>query len=330
MSQGTSRPPAYSVIIPTYERLDVLPEVLGALDAQEGLPDAPLPDFEILVVDDGSADGTWPWLEENRQQIEDASGVPLRIFRQENAGPAAARNRGVRQAHGARLAFLGDDTVPEPGWLARHHRAYEDRREGLGEGESLAVIGYTRWHRRMRPNAFLRYINEYGLQFGYALIEDPDDVPFNFLYTSNLTLPRHALLDEPFELGFPHAAWEDIELAYRLTRGGLRIVYEPRAVVEHDHPTSLRRFMSRQEKAGYSAVVFHRLHPELGPFLGLGPEGPPPSPPRWRQRLREILAQALHLIPVELPGQSRLWDELFRWHYIQGLHRGWTDTRSTE
>lgn len=307
-------PVDYSVVIPTYERLDVLPEVLRALGAQAGAPP-----FEVVVVDDGSADGTWPWLEAHHGDF----GVPVRIFRQENAGPARARNWGVTQAEGARLAFLGDDTVPGTGWLAAHHRAWTRRRESLGDGESLAVIGYTSWHQRMRLNPFLRYINEYGLQFGYALIDDPENVPFNFLYTSNLTLPRQALLDEPFDLGFPYPAWEDIEVAYRLTRAGLRIVYEPRAVVQHDHPTDLVRFMDRQEKAGYSAVVFHRLHPELGPFLGLGPGGPPPSPPRWRQRLRELLARALHLLPVELPGQSRLWDELFRWHYIQGLHRGW-------
>lgn len=316
--------PRYSVVIPTYDRLDVLPEVLAALGAQEGLGgDAP-PSFEVVVVDDGSTDGTWLWLEAHRCDF----GVPIRIFRQENAGPAQARNWGVTRAQGDRLAFLGDDTVPSTGWLARHDHAYRQRLDELGEGESLAVIGYTRWHRRMRLNPFLRYINEYGLQFGYALIDDADDVPFNFLYTSNLTLPRQSLVEQPFHLDFPYPAWEDIELSYRLTRGGLRIVYEPQAVVQHDHPTDLDRFMSRQEKAGYSAVVFHRLHPELGSFLGLGPEGPPPSPPRGRQRMREWLARALHLLPVELPGMSRLWDELFRWHYIQGLHRGWRNRES--
>ena len=316
----------YSVIIPTYDRLDVLPEVLAALAAQAPANDQQPPSFEVIVVDDGSTDGTWPWLEAHYADF----GLPIRIFRQENAGPAQARNWGVTQAKGDRLAFLGDDTVPTTGWLAAHHRAYEERRSGLADGESLAVIGYTRWHERMKLNPFLRYINEYGLQFGYALIDDPENVPFNFLYTSNLTLPRRALVDEPFDLDFPYPAWEDIELSYRLTRSGLRIVYEPRATVQHDHPTDLARFMKRQEKAGYSAVVFHRLHPELGPFLGLGPEGPPPSPPRGRQAMRQWLARALHLVPVELPGMSQLWDELLRWHYIQGLHRGWRDREALE
>lgn len=326
MTESVAESVQYSVVIPTYDRLDVLPEVLTALSVQGDFEGHPPPTFEVVVVDDGSTDGTWAWLEEHRQDFT----VPMRIFRQENGGPARARNWGVTQATGDRLAFLGDDTVPGTGWLAAHDAAFQRRRRHLAQGETMAVIGYTRWHERMKLNPFLRHINEHGLQFGYALIEDPENVPFNFLYTSNLTLPRRSLLCEPFHLDFPYPAWEDIELSYRLTRAGLRIVYEPRALVQHDHPTDLERFMTRQEKAGYSAVVFHRLHPELGPFLGLGPEGPPPSPPRWRQSMREWLARALHFLPVELPGMSQLWDELFRWHYIQGLHRGWRDRASLE
>ena len=88
------------------------------------------------------------------------------------------------------------------------------------ERAPLAVLGYTGWHPRMRTTPFLRYINEHGLQFGYALIDEREKVPFNFFYTSNVSLPRELLLAEPFDLGFPHAAWEDVELSYRLHRGG--------------------------------------------------------------------------------------------------------------
>ena len=75
---------------------------------------------------------------------------------------------------------------------------------------------------------FLRHINENGAQFGFALIEDPDDVPFNFFYTSNLCLARRLLVEEPFDETFPYPAWEDIETAYRLRAKGMRLTYEPR------------------------------------------------------------------------------------------------------
>ncbi len=302
----------FSVVIPTYNRLDVLPEVLEALEQQEDAPD-----FEIVVVDDGSTDGTTEWLRERPFR------VPAAVLSQPNRGPAAARNLGVAKARGERVAFLGDDTVPSTGWLAAHRRACAAR----PEVPSLAVIGYTGWHPRLALTRFLRYINEHGLQFGYALIDEPEDVPFNFFYTSNLSLPRQQLLEEPFDLSFPYPAWEDIELSYRLCKRGLRLVYEPQAVVAHDHPTDLERFIVRQEKAGYSAVVFYHLHRELGPFLGLAPEGPPPLPSGRRQRWRERLARALQGLPVTTP---RLWEELLRFHYIRGLHRGWRDRAELE
>jgi len=299
--------PDFSVVIPTHNRLEVLSEVLQALELQHDPPA-----FEVVVVDDGSTDGTGEWLRSRRFQ------VPLRTIVQENHGPAAARNTGVAAASGRWVAFLGDDTVPSSGWLAVHRAAHRRR----GDDPHLAVIGYTGWHRRMRLNPFLRYINEHGLQFGYALIDDKEDVPFNFLYTSNLSLPRDLLLAEPFDLRFPYPAWEDIEVAYRLKRRGLRIVYEPAATVAHDHPTDLARFSLRQEKAGYCAVVFYRLHPELGPFLGIGPQGPPPVPPPELQRRKELLVRALQKLPI---GAPKLWEDVLRYHYIRGLNRAWSE-----
>jgi glycosyltransferase involved in cell wall biosynthesis len=298
---------AVSVVIPTFNRRRILGEVLEALDGQQGAPP-----FEIVVVDDGSTDGTFEWLEAR------TASRPLCGLRQTNRGPAAARNRGVAKAAGAVVAFLGDDTVPEPGWLAAHWAAHR----GHPAEPRLAVIGYTGWHPRMRLTPFLQYINEQGPQFGYALIRDPGNVPFNFFYTSNLSLPRELLLEEPFDESFPYPAWEDIEASFRLFRRGLRLVYEPRARVRHDHPTDFRRFCARQERAGESAVTFARKHPELAGFLGLGPDGPGPLPSRLHQLRRECLVRALQFLPVSLPG---MWEEALRVHYLRGLHRAWRE-----
>jgi glycosyltransferase involved in cell wall biosynthesis len=300
-------PPSYSVVIPSHDRCEVLLEVLAALEAQRGAPD-----FEVVVVDDGSRDGTPERLRARRGPL------PLAVLAQEARGPAAARNRGVAAANGEWVAFLGDDTVPEPGWLAAHAAARERR----GGGEEVAVVGYTGWHPRVRRTAFLDFLNEQGLQFGYALIRNPDEVPFNFFYTSNLSLARSRLLEEPFDEGFPYPAWEDIETSYRLVRRGLRIVYAPEARAAHDHPTDFDRFAARQERAGYCGVVFFLRHPELAGFVGLGAEGPAPLPPAGPQRRREALVRALHKWPVSLP---RLWEETLRYHYLRGLHRGWRE-----
>ncbi len=213
----------------------------------------------MVVVDDGSGGETPGRLAAYRP------GYPFRFFSQANAGPAAARNRGVREAKGRVVLFLGDDTVPEPDLLAVHGQTHAEPRPF-----PVAVLGYTTWPRDLKVSPFLHHINEYGLQFGYGLIEDTEAVPFNFFYTSNVSLPRALLLDAGlFDTSFPHAAWEDIEVAYRLMKGGMRMLYRPAAVARHHHDITFSSFRRRQEKAGEAAAIFYEKHPELGDFLAV-------------------------------------------------------------
>ncbi len=245
---------AFSVVVPTFERPGTLFEVLEALGRQAGSPE-----FEVIVVDDGSRDTT-------PERLRAFSPVyPFRFLHQSNAGPAAARNRGVEAARGRLILFLGDDIVPEPDLLAVHAAAHAEPRP-----HPVAVLGYTTWPRGRRVSPFLHHINEYGLQFGYGLIEDRESVPFNFFYTSNVSLPR-ALLKSAglFDTTFPHAAWEDIEAAYRMMRMGMRILYRPAAVARHHHDITFASFRRRQEKSGEAAAIFYEKHPELADFLAV-------------------------------------------------------------
>lgn len=297
--------PEFSVVIPTYERPDTLFKVLDALGRQEGPPE-----FETVVVDDGSRDETPAQLARYR------SSYPFRFVSQENRGPAAARNRGIEEARGRIVLFLGDDTVPERKLLAVHAGAHAG-----AAGALVAVLGYTTWPRDRRVTPFLHHINEYGLQFGYGLIENRESVPFNFFYTSNISLPR-ALLCEAglFDTTFPHAAWEDIEMAYRLMRRGMKILYRPEAVARHYHEITFASFRGRQERSGEAAAIFYRKHPELGDFLGV------PQASRTRER-EGWLGAFLPLWAAlaerwELPGARRALDQVLREDYLRGLRRG--------
>ncbi len=296
---------SFSVVIPTFRRPDTLFPVLEGLARQSDPPE-----FEVVVVDDGSGDDTLQRLEAYRP------AYPLRFFSQENAGPAAARNRGVREARGRVVLFLGDDTVPESALLAVHGRTHGEPRP-----YPVAVLGYTTWPRELRVSPFLHHINEYGLQFGYGLIDDPEAVPFNFFYTSNVSLPRRLLLEAGlFDTSFPHAAWEDIEVAYRLMQRGMRMLYRPAAVARHHHDITFASFRRRQEKAGEAAAIFYEKHPELGGFLAV--------PQALRISDRTTLWQ--RLLPIwaalaerrELPGARRALDAVLRDDYLRGLKRG--------
>jgi glycosyltransferase involved in cell wall biosynthesis len=295
---------SFSVVIPTYQRPDTLGRVLEALGRQ-----ADAPEFEVVVVDDGSRDGT--------AQVLRSVSPPysFRFFRQENAGPAAARNRGVEEARGRYILFLGDDIVPEERLLSVHAKAQEEPRSF-----PAAVLGYTTWPRERKVSPFLHHINEHGLQFGYALIEDSESVPFNFFYTSNISLPRALLLSAGlFDTTFPHAAWEDIEVAYRMMKMGMRIVYRPGAVARHYHDITFRSFRRRQEKAGEAAAIFYEKHPELGPFLAV------PQAIQFEEnggfRERAIRAWAGLCEKWEVPGGRKALDHVLRRDYLRGLHR---------
>lgn len=296
---------SFSVVIPTFERPDTLFRVLDALGRQESAAD-----FEVVVVDDGSRDETPDRLRAYRP------AYPFRSFRQRNGGPASARNRGIEEAHGDLVLFLGDDTVPEPALLSVHARTHAVER-----AFPVAVLGYTTWPREKRVSPFLHHINEYGLQFGYGLIEDQESVPFNFFYTSNISLPRRLLAGAGlFDTTFPHAAWEDIEIAYRLTAQGMKILYRAEAVARHYHDITFASFRRRQEKSGEAAAIFFEKHPELADFLGVPQALQLGNGRGATERLLALWASLAER--WELPGGRRAVDRVLREDYLKGLARG--------
>lgn len=252
--------PRMSVIIPTYNRAPILEETLTALRGQQ---EGPLPPWEVLVVDDGSTDATAQTLQRLHQSFQGR----LRCFRQENKKQGAARNLAMQHAQGELFVFLGDDIVPSPGFLMAHWRGYcisahQDRH---------ALIGKTDWHPSISRSPFREWINQWGFQFGFALIENPQEVPFHFFYTSNLSFAR-SLYEScgGFDESFREYGWEDIELGYRFAqKGGMRLQYEPRALAYHRHYITVSSFCRRQFWVGYSAVRFAQLHSELQSFLHL-------------------------------------------------------------
>ncbi len=299
--------PSASVVIPTFNRLADLCRVVEAVNAQE-VPEGVEP--ELLVVDDGSSDGTWSWL-----QGQERNGN-LRAFHQDNSGPARARNLGAREATGDVVLFLGDDTVPQTGWLAAHveeHRLFSD------EGP-VAVVGYTSFPPE-HDTPFLRFINEFGAQFGYQIIEHPHSVPFKFFYTSNISLPRRELVDRGgFREDFPAAAWEDIEFAYRACTGGLRLLYQPRARVLHYHRIQPGTFCSRQRTSGRSAAIFSRLHPELAEFLGVGRLAALSALGGVHARVLGAAITVAELLGITLPYQ--IYQRFVDLCYLRGLAKG--------
>lgn len=292
----------FSVVIPTHNRLDMLLRVIDALEAQVDAPE-----FEIIVINDGSSDDTDVVMSRRR-------GIVFRT--QPNFGPGKARNHGVSLALGKFVVFLGDDTVPEPRFLAEHARVHRE----AGDDPLLACLGYTGWPDGERVTAFMDYINDFGLQFGYKLIRDGEVVPFNFFYTSNISLERKLMVEHPFDTTFPAAAWEDIELAYRLDHLGLKIRYNAKAITRHHHPMNVDSFARRQYKVGKSGAIFYRKHPDLGHFLGVHElETRKAADARHLKRLRRRAKLGERFRFLARPA---VFEQLMREHYLRGLRDG--------
>lgn len=278
-----------SVVIPTFNRLATLQRCLGALEEQT-LDRAR---YEILVVDDGSTDGT-------AEAMARLEGV--RYLRQpRNGGPAAARNAGIRAAGGSWILFIGDDIVVPPTFLEQHLAAHAEV-----PGEHVAVLGYAPWGPDQPVTPLMRYLFEGRSfqQFRYHAIRDPDNVPYGFFYTCNLSVSRAFLLRYGlFDEDFYHAYGEDTELAYRLSLAGLRVIFRQSIVGYHYHPTSYASARRRARVAGSVAVLVAQKHPQLAnlDFLAY------PLKTRIANRVRRRATETFLDPLLELADRSR-WD----------------------
>lgn len=247
--------PAISVIIPTRDRRDILSKVLESYLKQEIETDA----FEVIVIDDGSTDGTEGMVEAF------ASSSPCRVTRvkQEAGGPARARNAGIERALGRILLFTNDDMVASPRLLREH---LESHRQWPG----YVILGHIEWHPSLKITPFMNYMHT-GPQFNFPGIRsERTNVSYLHFYGSNISMERRILKSAgPFDESFKEAAFEDIELGYRIWKAGIRTVYNERAITYHLHPTDLASFIRRQIKAGRAAATFYLKHPELEEYLEL-------------------------------------------------------------
>ncbi len=250
--------PLVSVVVPTFNRVAGLRRVLTAFERQQP-HDLP---FELVVVDDGSEDETAQVLASFRSRR-----FPLRFARQSNGGPARARNRALKVASGELVLFGGDDIEPHPELVAEHVREHHRRGD-----PRIAVLGLTRWPQDEELTSTMRHIDGPGAQqFSYAGFTDGAEYDFRHFYTSNVSLRRELLNSEPagFSTDFSAAAFEDAELAYRLSRRGMRIVYRAAALAWHHHRYDARSFFQRQVRCGEMADVLFRAHPQLAKWIDL-------------------------------------------------------------
>jgi glycosyltransferase involved in cell wall biosynthesis len=233
--------PTFTVVIPTYNRVARLQRVISALERQA----YPLDAFEVVIVSDGSTDGTDACLNALR------STMRVRWFAQPNRGPAAARNLAVQKAEGEFILFIDDDVVPEPQLLREHARSH-------GEADrDVVVLGPLLTPAAFEMTPWVRWEQE-ALMKQYTALQNGDwPASARQFYTGNASLRRsHILSVGGFDEGFRRA--EDVELAYRLADRGLGFLFNMQAVGLHFAERSFRAWLDAAYAYGRNDVIFAR------------------------------------------------------------------------
>ncbi len=225
--------PVVSVVIPTFGR----PETAAAAAASALAQDLGGRPFEVLVVDDGGKDAT-------RAAVEALPGKPgtsLRYLWMEHAGPAAARNRGAREARGAILAFLDSDTLARPGWLAAGVRDLE------ADPALSLVEGVVDPDGEGPPTPFSEIVsNHEGGRF----------------LTCNLFVRREGFLAlGGFDERFKRPCREDTEFGFRSCEAGLKWVFERSASVTHPRRECRPGRRLQRAREGMYEALLERRHP---------------------------------------------------------------------
>ena len=235
-----------SVVIPTYNRLPILKKCLDSLENQILIDE--FFDYEVVIVDDGSTDGTIKWLEENIQTFPH-----LRFFEQSHGGPALGRNLGVEKSNGDLIIFIDSDLVVDKNFLMNHVNSLTQA-----------------WKKQRNRKCFT-----YGSVINTSNFKNPKSEPFKlqdlswaYFATGNVAIDKKVLEKSGlFDISFHLYGWEDLELGERLRNMGVKLVKCPKAIGYHWHPAlsldQIPHLIRIEKERAKMALVFYRKHPTL-------------------------------------------------------------------
>jgi glycosyltransferase involved in cell wall biosynthesis len=270
-----------SLIIPTHNKVHLLRRTLSSLENQS----IPREDFEVLVIDDGSTDGTAEYLA--------AYAGPLRVLavrHPSNRGRAAARNAGLKAATGDLIVFLDDDMEVVPDFLKAHLALHAARPGRVGVGNVVNAPEVT-------DSPIVRYMSTRGAQ----KIQGRGPLPWKYFSTNNSSVPRlHLEKIGLFDEDFVTYGFEDLELGYRLHRDlNLEFVFVEKARSSHIHYHDLDDVLGKKYLSGRSSLaIMFRKHPETRAMLRFHRYQPPAKTDSPGLIARKVFYRSLLVPPI--------------------------------
>jgi GT2 family glycosyltransferase len=302
-----------TVVVPTYNRRKLLAAAVDSLRRQTFPSDR----YEVLIVSDGSTDGT------DEDYREPLSRPLTRLVRQEKQGfgLSAARNLGIREAQGRLVLFLDDDMTADERMIQAHVDAH------ARFGDDVAVRGRVKPAPELPDTPFCRIVLGDVCRLYDDHTEQARFTDFSTAVSWQASYQRATIANlGGFDETFRCYGWEDIEFSYRASRAGLRFYYEPQALSYHnDQRQTLAAHGQRLRNASRMAPMLFERHPELADRFPMYAH----MSPIWKgdgakrillKALRQLVATAPVLTVMErlTPGIERIvpWSPLLRrWYY---------------
>ena len=231
-----------SIVIPTYNRKPILIKCLHALENQ--ILNKLIGFYEIIVIDDGSTDGTISWIKENSEKLPHVV-----LYEQEHGGPALGRNLGVKKSLGDVIIFIDSDLVVVNKFLIHHVNKLH--KYWLKKNKKCFTYGSV--------------INTSNFQNPLSETNKITDISFAYFATGNVAISKELLLDVGlFDTSFSLYGWEDLELGERLKKIGVKLIKCHEAKGFHWHPAfncdQISPLLNKEIERAKMALVFYQKH----------------------------------------------------------------------
>jgi glycosyltransferase involved in cell wall biosynthesis len=238
--------PLISALFSTFNRAELIRQALDSVVEQTLPKDC----FEVVVVDDGSKDDT-------RAVVQSfSSRLPIRYVFQPNAGLAEGKNHAIMLAHAPLVVFMDDDDVADARLLEEHLRMHEEF-----PSTNIAVLGYTTLRDDIAVQPLMHFVTNVGFYlFSYVPLTHGCILDYTYFWGGRSSCKRSFLLERGlFNPAFRFGC-EDIELGYRLSSAGLRVVYNSKARSTMIRDITFDEFCDRLRRQGHSNFIYSELH----------------------------------------------------------------------
>lgn len=195
---------------------------------------------EIIVVDDGSIDNT-----ANIVSKYDS----VKLIRQRNHGPAAARNHGAKEAKGDILIFTDSDCEIDVDFI----------KNILSQFDANTQIAGVQGRYKTKQKEFIAQFGQVEIETRYIKMEQNRYIDFIGTYAAAY---RANVFQKygGFDTSFPIACGEDVEFSYRLSKDGYKLLFCGEVFVYHQHPSTLKQYLRTKYYRGFWRVRLHKKH----------------------------------------------------------------------